>query len=169
MPLAHKERKSGCLKRRRVLTINKRRPPVISVVIRNGQGEVISRQASAFPLLKGSSALMTAIDAARLFIALKNEWLEATAHHSSIEIITSHPAYLKIIGLGADALPYIFADLLESTNHWFVALNAITRENPVPARHRGNMEKMAEAWVKWGIKNKYLPKSEKSMRRSFQT
>jgi hypothetical protein len=71
------------------------------------------------------------------------------------------PEYEQIIGMGAEAIPLILAELRDELrsgepDDWFVALWAITGENPVPLDHRGKIREMAEAWIKWGERAGYL-------------
>jgi hypothetical protein len=61
-----------------------------------------------------------------------------------------HPAYQQIIGMGTPAVPLILAELKRGVDHWFWALRAITRENPVPPESLGDMDAMAAAWLAWG-------------------
>lgn len=84
------------------------------------------------------------------FEALIAEWKDATSHSSSITDICGHPAYLRIIGMGKDAVPFILKELKKERDHWFVALAAISGDNPVPDEARGRMKLMAAAWLDWG-------------------
>ena len=84
------------------------------------------------------------------FEILKNLWLEETKLSSNVFITLSHPAYLRIIKLGNDILPYILDDLQQNKNHWFFALNKISGENPVKVEHVGNIDLMANDWINWG-------------------
>jgi|HubBroStandDraft_4_1064222.scaffolds.fasta_scaffold1008091_1 hypothetical protein len=59
-------------------------------------------------------------------------WKKETAHLSSITKMISHPSYLRIIGFGREGLPLILRELRERPDHWLVALNAITGEDPAP-------------------------------------
>ena len=61
-----------------------------------------------------------------------------------------HPCYQAIIGMGEIAVPLILESLTHRFDHWFWALEAITQDSPVPRRLRGNIEAMAQAWLKWG-------------------
>jgi hypothetical protein len=65
--------------------------------------------------------------------------------------------YQEIIGMGPEAVPLILEEFRRQPAHWFWALQAITLADPVPEEVRGNMNKMAAAWVKWGIDNGYSP------------
>jgi len=61
-----------------------------------------------------------------------------------------HPSYQAIIGMGEIAVPLILGSLSRRIEHWFWALEAITQDNPVPRRSRGDIEAMARAWLIWG-------------------
>jgi len=93
---------------------------------------------------------VTRISIASEFMELYETWHEDTMFSSSIEEIASHPAYHRIIALGAPALPLILAQLEASLDHWFVALVNIAGENPVAEADRGNLEAMRAAWLDWG-------------------
>lgn len=83
------------------------------------------------------------------FQHLAARWREATEHLSSTSVFT-HPAYQRIIGLGAPVVPLLLRDMAETEAHWFWALRAITGENPVPAADAGDVRKMIDAWQRWG-------------------
>jgi len=83
------------------------------------------------------------------FRELVRQWKEATRFLSSIHEMTGHPAYLQIIGMGKDALPLILHELRREPDHWFIALQAITGVNPIPASVRGKVEEMTQAWLSW--------------------
>lgn len=85
------------------------------------------------------------------FSRLAEQWKTETLNLSSMAQIVKHPAYQAIIGVGAEALPFILESLRVEADHWFYALHAITGEDPVPYESRGYIDKAAEAWVAWGI------------------
>lgn len=58
--------------------------------------------------------------------------------------------YQAIIGMGFPAVRLMLEDLQKQPAHWFWALELITDENPVPEDARGNIAKMAAAWIDWG-------------------
>ncbi len=70
--------------------------------------------------------------------------------------ILNHPAYFRLIGLGLQALPLIFRDLSAGGGPWFVALEAITGENPVPPEHTKNIRTMRQDWLDWAKARGYL-------------
>jgi hypothetical protein len=75
-------------------------------------------------------------------------------------------AYCKIIGMGPDALPFIFQELQRELktgepDDWFIALWYITQgENPVPMENRGKLKEMARAWLEWGSQQGHLDGEE---------
>jgi hypothetical protein len=91
-------------------------------------------------------------DVDRRFHQLVDEWKDETRLLSSIHEMVSHPAYLQIIGMGQEALPLLVNELRREPDHWFVALQAITGTNPIPASASGNMDAMARAWLNWAEK-----------------
>jgi hypothetical protein len=126
-------------------------PPTLAS---SGQSTVTSLQPWALVVSKSGVSLMpdSGLQEAteQRFKRLADQWRKATAMLSSTSDIVSHPAYLKIIGMGERAVPLILRELQERGGHWFVALRSITEENPVPPESAGKMKKMAEAWVLWG-------------------
>lgn len=90
------------------------------------------------------------------FADLTQEWLEETAYSSSPTAITTHPAYLRIIGLGPDVVPIILRELSVRPGHWFVALEALTGTNPVREADYGDLPAMSDAWIDWARGQGYL-------------
>jgi hypothetical protein len=84
------------------------------------------------------------------FIRLRDEWKQKRGPDSSAARLAMHPAYLKIIGMGSDAIPFLLRELEHHPDLWFVALRSITEVDPVPDEIRGNVAAMAAAWLKWG-------------------
>jgi hypothetical protein len=101
------------------------------------------------------------IDPARvcgdLFDRLAAEWRAGTETTSNLREILMHPAHLKLIGLGQDALPFIFDDLRRGGGPWFLALASITRENPVDPAHPADAKSMRADWLEWGQRHGYVP------------
>jgi hypothetical protein len=90
------------------------------------------------------------------FYKLAAQWRTETQYLSAVSEISMHPAYQKIIGMGPAAVPLILGELKQRPAHWFWALKAIARMDPVPVQHRGNIEKMTEFWLKWGMGQAYV-------------
>ena len=92
----------------------------------------------------------------REFLALAAQWREETAGYSVITHKVAHPAYLRIIGMGPVAAPWILRELEEHGGHWYVALRSITGANPVPHEDRGRIPKMRAAWLTWAREEGWL-------------
>lgn len=90
------------------------------------------------------------------FRTLAKRWHEETNYLSSSSEITNNDSYLEIISLGKAVIPYILRDLRERGGQWYRALRIISGENPVPTKSSGNVNKMKEAWFKWGRDNGYI-------------
>ena len=90
------------------------------------------------------------------FCELAAQWQAETGGASMMTRIITHPAYLRIIGMGEQALPWILFELEEHGGHWYVALHAITGVNPVAHEDRGRRAKMREAWLGWGRDNGWI-------------
>ena len=84
------------------------------------------------------------------FEILKEQWLNETGYLSDPVKKILHPAHLKIIGMGEKVLPLILREVQKMSGHWFVALSAISPENPVRSEDEGSVEKIGKAWLRWG-------------------
>lgn len=89
-----------------------------------------------------------------LFREHATRWKKETQYLSSATKMFMHPSYRRIMGMGPDALPLILSELKQHPDHWFVALNAISGEDPAPVN--STFDQAVAAWVAWGIKNGYL-------------
>lgn len=90
------------------------------------------------------------------FDQLASAWKSERSATSSVAAMAQHPAYQRIIRLGLPAVALILHELDSEVDHWFLALRAITGEDPVPADSRGRMREMAEAWLSWGRERGYI-------------
>jgi hypothetical protein len=88
------------------------------------------------------------------FRRLADEWRDETIMYSLVLQKTAHPAYLRIIGMGEKAIPLILREIQERGGYWFVALSAISGEDPV--QPGSNYEQAAQAWLKWGKDKGYI-------------
>jgi hypothetical protein len=90
----------------------------------------------------------------RQFQSLIQQWREERGGRSLHSQIAILPSYQHILGMGPDAIPLILTELKSEGNSpdhvWFLALAAITRDNPVPPNSRGKLLEMAKAWLEWG-------------------
>lgn len=84
------------------------------------------------------------------FRRLADEWLEDTMFISSPSDKFLHRAYLEIIGMGKDAIPFLLREVRDLSGHWFLALRSITKQDPVQPEDANDMISMADAWLRWG-------------------
>lgn len=86
------------------------------------------------------------------FKTLSDDWKNATAGFPRVIDRIKHKSYLRIVNWGMDAVPHILSELGtgDEPDHWFEALHQITGANPVPPESRGDLRKMAEAWLRLG-------------------
>ena len=89
------------------------------------------------------------------FNLLEAQWEKETSLFSSLDKICMHPAYQRMIGMGEKILPLVFSELERNPAHWSWALSAITGENPIQPDQRGNLRKMARAWLDWAKSHGY--------------
>lgn len=82
-------------------------------------------------------------------------WREETRFTSSVTAMAMHMAYQRIIGLGSAVIPSLLRELARSPQHWFWALHAITGVDPALPEHRGQVQHMAQAWLRWGRETGY--------------
>jgi len=89
---------------------------------------------------------------ARRFQNLADEWESETRHIASSKKIALHPLVREIVGMGPSVIPLILRRMRQHPWFWFHALMELTRatEDPVTASMRGDMQRMTEAWIKWG-------------------
>jgi hypothetical protein len=102
-----------------------------------------------------STVLLRQAELKEIFIKLAHQWRSETKHMSLMSDIILHTAYQQIIGMGADAVPFILEELSKEPEHWFWALRSITGVNPIKPEDRGRLKKMAEAWLDWGKQHGY--------------
>lgn len=92
-----------------------------------------------------------------IFEACVKLWREDTKPLSNSDRIESHPAFLRIIGLGPIAVEWILNELVRNGPcHLTAALRAITGANPTTPEMAGKLRAQAEAWIVWGMQNGYL-------------
>lgn len=86
----------------------------------------------------------------REFLELLSRWREETKLISSATMLVANRNYLRIIGMGPQVIPLVLQELNRNGGHWFVALEALTGENPVVDGDIGRVKRMAQAWIEWG-------------------
>lgn len=96
---------------------------------------------------------------ARSFRTLSEQWKaerKEIGPTSDLTRLFGLPSFLSIIALGSDAVPFIVAELDARPDHWWCALEVLTRENPVPPESRGRSRAVRDAWLAWGRSRGYL-------------
>ena len=91
---------------------------------------------------------------AALFRNLADQWHRDTLVLSSLQAKTLHPAYLRIVGLGLQALPFILKELQVRPAQWFVALNSIAGTDPVGPND--DFPTAIRKWMRWGVDHGYI-------------
>lgn len=84
------------------------------------------------------------------FNRLAGQWRQKTMFMSRAADITSDFTYYQIVGLGPKVIPLILRQVQRGEGHWFLALRALTGDNPVKADDVGSLRKVAQTWVDWG-------------------
>jgi len=94
----------------------------------------------------------------REFKYLSAKWKKETGGHSVTYQITKNKNYQYIIDMGEKVVPLIFMDLQNEVHYWFEVLYQILRpeQDPVLKKHYGDLDKMAEDWLRWGKQHNYL-------------
>jgi len=95
------------------------------------------------------------IDDKAEFQQLASKWrIERGTTSSTTEIVLC-PSYQSIIGLGPKVVPLILAELEsegDHPDHWFWALQVLTKADPVSEEDEGNFRNMARSWLDWARK-----------------
>ena len=85
---------------------------------------------------------------------LADKWYRETRTTSSLKKMITHPAYLRILGMGPEAVPLLLRELERTRDHWLVALHAITGEEP--ASPGADYDEAVDAWLNWGRRRGYI-------------
>jgi hypothetical protein len=83
-----------------------------------------------------------------IFDEYYEKWYNETKYLSSPKMFENEH-YKNIVSLGNSVVPSIIRKLKETPVHLFEALVEITGQDPVPENHWGDIELMAQDWVKW--------------------
>ncbi len=85
------------------------------------------------------------------FNRLKAQWVREMPASSRMRDLTSCDAYLRIVGMGEKALPFLIEEVRKEPRAWYRALELITEANPVTPG--GGLDSIAEAWARWATEN----------------
>jgi type I restriction-modification system DNA methylase subunit len=130
-----------------------------STVIAAARSRMISRLCgeSDYTLAGADSqqlSLPNGDDLASRFRAHADRWRRQTQHMSSLTKMVSHPSYQAIIEMGDRAVPLLLEELRDRPDHWLVALNKITGQDP--AEPKSTFSEAVESWLSWGRQRRYL-------------
>jgi len=84
------------------------------------------------------------------------QWKFHRNSKSSILDSLSDLNYQNIIGMGKQALPFIFREMRKEYDDWFDALYEITGKDPVKEENYGDFVEMTNDWILWAKIHKYL-------------
>lgn len=99
---------------------------------------------------------------ARNASVLIEHWTTETEDMSSVSEMILHEDYQAIVAEGVRMIPFLLEELRQRPNFWFSALRTLAKKdtgedvNPVSEEARGNLRKMAAAWVRWGEETGYI-------------
>jgi hypothetical protein len=100
----------------------------------------------------------TFFDDSLVFRFFRDQWrIERGTTSSTTEMVLC-PSYQSIIGMGPKVIPLILAQLVlegDDPDHWFWALQALTRTNPVSEEDEGNLRRMSKVWLEWAASEGY--------------
>jgi len=114
-----------------------------------------TEMAAPHELASHSAAADTDAALEQEFRSLADQWLADTAFLSAPADKFLHPCYLGIIGIGKPAVPLLLREVRELSGNWFLALRAITKDDPVQPEDAHSMRRMADAWLRWGRRQGY--------------
>jgi hypothetical protein len=120
-----------------------------------GKGQEMSDNSVVQTDREKSGALSEEALLERRFEELARAWKADSLFMSSVTDMVNLPSYQEIIRMGPPVVPLLLRDLAKEPNHWFMALYAITGADPIPPQDRGNVDRMAAAWLRWGRDNGY--------------
>jgi hypothetical protein len=89
------------------------------------------------------------------FRELEAAWLADPYALSSYTRIVAHPAFRAIVNLGEAVVPLMLGDLEKRPRLWVWALPEITGVDPVAPEDAGKIERMSDAWRRWGREKGY--------------
>ena len=93
---------------------------------------------------------------------LIERWTHEVEDMSSFSDMFSHPDYKTILAKGSKVIPVLFDELRHRPHYWFDALQILIKANhgldvdPVNEEDRGNLLKMANAWLAWEKEFDYI-------------
>lgn len=90
-----------------------------------------------------------------MYIVLASRVKRECMYLSSVDDITENESYKSIVRLGKSVVPLLLSDLKKNKRYWFWALYDIAGENPVKPEHIGDVDRMVDDWLDWGVRRGY--------------
>ena len=93
---------------------------------------------------------------------LIERWTNEVKNISSFSDMVSHKDYKTISAKGSGVIPILLNELRHRPHFWFDALQILIKANlgidvdPVNEEDRGDLLKMADAWLAWGEENDFI-------------
>ena len=93
---------------------------------------------------------------------LIERWTNEVEDISSFSDMVSHRDYKTVYAKGRRAIPILLNELRYRPHFWFDALQILVKANygidvdPVNEEDRGDLLKMANAWIVWGEQNDFI-------------
>jgi hypothetical protein len=115
--------------------------------------EEVRRIARAL-LVKREAVVADSLTLEERFQKEADRWEKETALLSATPMRVMHESYQSIIAMGPEVVPILLRDLQKTRRHWFWALRHLTGIDPVPAKDKGNLDRMIAAWLEWGQKER---------------
>ncbi len=116
--------------------------------------ERLCRIVRALLARKSEHVVADALSLEQRFQKEADRWEKETALLSATPMRVMHDSYQSIIAMGPEVVPILLRDLQKTRRHWFWALRHLTGVDPVPAKDKGNLDRMIAAWVDWGRKER---------------
>lgn len=102
----------------------------------------------------GRAVIVQASPLEKRFEEQADKWSRETVHLSSPTQMMLHPSYQAIMGMAREdeqgLIRLMLRDLRDNRRLWFWALSYLTNDNPIKPTDAGKLNKMIDAWVKWG-------------------
>lgn len=117
---------------------------------------VLDLQTNTVTLMSSHELSVSSFEDERTFRALANEWIDETGYLSDPTEKFMHPAHFKIVGMGRPVLPLLLKEVQKMSGHWFLALEAIAKTNPVKPEDEMSIERTANAWLEWGRRERLI-------------
>jgi hypothetical protein len=83
------------------------------------------------------------------FKTVYHQWLQDSLFDSVPDRMRRHDSYQRIVTMGDRVVPLIAAELRQEPGFIFLALEEITKSDPVPEAARGNLRETVNAWLSW--------------------